>query len=103
MTKAKAQQDPALDLNDAKPAARRGPLDAFVHHQAKAVEETGKALASLLPKEFRTHAGKAIDESCASFEALFDGVIENVESGLHKLRSKPQDEAGKEKVQVDID
>ena len=101
MTKAKVQHDPVLD--ETRPAEPRGPLDAFVRHQAKAVEETGRAFASLLPKEFRTHAGKAFDESRASFEVLFDGVIETVESGLHKLRSKPQDESGKEKVQVDID
>lgn len=81
----------------------RKPLDAFVRHQVRALEETGKALVSLLPKEFRDHAGNAVDEARASWGALFDGVIDTVETGLDKLRSKPKEEPSKDKVKVDVE
>ena len=84
---------------------KRAPLSAFLHHQANALEETGKAIASLLPKEFREHSSKACEESKASFDALFDGVIDGVQHGLSKLRTSPkadEDEAGKSKVKVEV-
>lgn len=84
--------------------AERSPLSAFFHHQKTAVEETGKALGSLLPKEFRKHTGKALEEGRAGFEALFDGVIDSVECGLNKLRrSSAESDEGKNKVKVDVD
>lgn len=84
--------------------APRTPLGAFAQHQINALEETGKALASLLPKDFRTHAGNALKETRNSFGVLFDGVIDTVEDGLNRLRSKPkEDEAAKDKVKVEVD
>ncbi len=82
---------------------KRPPLSAFLHHQGRAVEETGKAFFSLLPKGFRNHATNAFEESKQGFEVLFDGVIETVESGLDSLRSKPKDAPGKEKIEVEIE
>ncbi len=82
----------------------RSGLDAFIHHQGKAIEETGRAFVSLLPKEFRTHVGNAVDECRASFDVLADGVIDTVESGLDRFRSKPKDDdddSGKVKVEVE--
>jgi hypothetical protein len=81
----------------------RTPLDAFFRHQGRAWEETGKAFASLLPDEFRTHFGSALEESRASFKALVDGVIDTVECGLDKLRNAPKDEPGKDKVKVEVE
>jgi hypothetical protein len=92
---AKAKTTPAQEKD-------RTPLGAFVHHQGRALEETGKALVSLLPKDFRTHAGNAMDECRASFNVLFDGVIDTVEGGLGKLRTKPkEDDSSKVKVEVE--
>jgi hypothetical protein len=82
--------------------ARSG-LDAFIHHQGKAIEETGRAFASLLPKEFRTHVGNAVDECKASFDILADGVIGTVESGLDRFRSKPKEEDDSGKVKVEVE
>jgi cytochrome c556 len=81
----------------------RSGLDAFIHHQGKALEETGKAFASLLPKDFRTHAGNAVEECMASFEALADGVIDTVECGLDKLRTKPKEDDDTAKVKVEVE
>ncbi|MCZ7541218.1 MAG: hypothetical protein M5U29_15165 [Anaerolineae bacterium] len=97
MVKAKSQPDKKAD------AAPRKPLDAFAHHQVRALEETGKALASLLPQDFRAHAGKAFDETRASWEALFDGVLDSLECGVDKLRGKPKAGDDKEKVKVEVE
>jgi hypothetical protein len=79
-------------------------LEGFIHHQGKAFEETGKALASLLPKEFRTHVGNAVGECRASFDILADGVIDVVESGLDRLRTKPkEEEEDTTKVKVEVE
>ena len=100
MTKAKSQ--PAEDTTKED----RPPLSAFVHHQVSALEETGKAFASLLPKDFRNHAGKALEEGAAGFTALFDGVKTEVERSVDRLKrfgaanDEPEDE-GKIKVEVD--
>ena len=86
---------------EAVPEKKRSPLEAFVYHQGKALEETGKAFVSLLPKDFRTHTANAIDESKASFEILANGVLDTVECGLEKLRGKPGEDEGKVKVEVE--
>jgi hypothetical protein len=79
-------------------------LDAFIHHQGRALEETGKAFASLLPKDFRTHVGNALEEGKAGLEVVADAMIDGVQCTLDKLHTtKPADEPGKDKVKVDVD
>jgi hypothetical protein len=98
MAKAKAKvEQPAEKVSG-------GPLHTFIRHQQTAVEETGKALVSLLPKDFRTHTGNAIEAGKAGWSVLFDGVIDTVEDGLEKVRRSPkpaEGEATKIKVEVD--
>ncbi|MBN1681018.1 MAG: hypothetical protein JW966_12085 [Anaerolineae bacterium] len=96
MTKAKSE--PA-SRKQAK--ADQSPLRAFVDHQVNALEETGRAIESLLPKEFRTHVGNAVKEGAAGFTALFDGVIDTVQDGLDHLRHSPKETDEKVKVEVD--
>jgi hypothetical protein len=88
-----------------KKPKKRSTLEGFIHHQGKALEESGLALAGLLPKDFRDHAANALDEAKTSWKILFDGVIDRVETGLDKLRSEPKadDRPGKEKVQVEVE
>jgi hypothetical protein len=96
MTKAKTHPEtPAQEK-------QRSGLEAFLFHQCKAVEETGKAFVSLLPKDFRTHAGNAVEECKTSFEVLADSVIDTVETGLDRLhRKSKEDDNGKVKVEVE--
>lgn len=96
MPKAKASQKaPAQEKS-------RSCLETFFQHQVKAVEETGKAVVSLLPKDFRTHVGNAAEECKAGFEILVDSVIDTVETGLDRLHSKSKEEdAVKVKVEVE--
>lgn len=84
---------------------RKSTLDAFLKHQQTALEETGKAFMSLLPREFRGHAQKAMDENRASMEVLWDGLIEGIESSLEKLRPRRAGGAAPSqgKVKVDVE
>jgi hypothetical protein len=91
---AKAKEQP-------KAQAQRTPVGGFIHHQSKALEETGRALVSLLPKDFRDHAANAVEETKTSWGILFDGVVDTVEGGLQKLRPSPKEDTGKEKVEVE--
>lgn len=97
MTKARTQTRPKAET------APRNPLDAFMRHQVRALEETGKAFASLLPKDFRKHANTALEETRASWEALFDGVLDTVDCTVDRLRSKPKEGGEKEKVKVEVE
>jgi len=97
MVKAKSQPDKKAG------AVPRKSLDAFVHHRRRALEETGKAFVSLLPEDFRTHAANALDETRASWEAVFDGVLDTLECGVDKLRSRPKAGDDKEKVRVEVE
>lgn len=93
--------------NEVKSAERkRSPLMAFLNHQATAMEETGKAVVSLLPKEFRNHTEKAFEEGKAGWSVLVDGVIDEVQCGLDKLRSKSSEDdetQAKGKIKVDVE
>jgi hypothetical protein len=83
---------------------QRPPLSAFVHHQLNALEETGKAFASLLPKDFRNHAGKAVEEGAAGFNALLDGMKTEVERSVERIKrfgTVDEDDDGKVKVEVE--
>ncbi len=95
----------AKEQSEVKPQPKkRSPLIVFVDHQIAAVEETGKAVVSLLPKDFRDHSSKALEESKSGMIALFDGALEGIESGLKMLRRKPDarpEEASKVKIDVE--
>jgi hypothetical protein len=44
-----------------------------------------------------------VNECRASFEVLADGVLDTVESGLDRLRSKPKEEEDTTKVKVEVE
>ena len=81
----------------------KSPLAAFVEHQTAALEQTGKAFASLLPKDFREHTNRALEEGRAGWEALFDGIIDSIECGLDKLRTTTAGEDEPNKVKVEVE
>lgn len=82
---------------------KRSPVFAFLDHQRAALEETGKALVSLLPRDFREHTGKALDEGRAGWSVLVDGVIDEVQHGLDKLRTKSAEEESGAKTRIDVE
>ena len=65
------------------------PLDAFFRHQRKALEETGKALDSLLPPDFKEHSAEAGREFAKGFRILIDAAIDE----LKKVSEKDEEDA----------
>jgi hypothetical protein len=86
----------------------RAPLEAFVYHQRRALEETGKALEALLPEGFRTHSGEAGKEFVKGFKALIDAAIDEIEKATSKEDQADDGDdrpstTGKSKVKVQVD
>lgn len=93
------------ELNTPKQSSQ-APLSRFLRHQQTALEETGKALASLLPREFRSHTERAIDEGVAGWKALIDGVRVEVERSVDRMANFGKSSEGAEgqsKVKVDVE
>lgn len=55
------------------------PLKKFVGHQKRALEETGKALESLLPEGFREHGKEARREFLKGMTVLVDAAVTELE------------------------
>lgn len=83
--------------------APRTPIGKFLHHQGRALEESGKAVLALLPNGFRNHANQAIHESGQAWGALANGVIDAVQDGLDKLRITERANDPDEKVRVEVE
>ncbi len=76
----------------------------FVRHQRIAIEELGKALESLLPKDFRTHTKNAGQSFIDAFRSLFDAAKDDLEQVM-KRRNSSEDKApdNTTKVKVEIE
>lgn len=74
------------------------PMEKFFYHQRRALEETGKALESLLPVEFRKHGSEASKEFSKGMRVLVDTAIDE----LKKISERDENEDDDEK-QDDIE
>lgn len=92
--------------------APRSPFESFLYHQRRALEETGKALESLLPEGFREHGAQATKEFTKGLRVLMDAAVDEVKKAADKVREQsdkatdgaegePPAPTGKVKVQVD--
>lgn len=93
------------------------PLKAFVEHQRKALEETGKALDALLPEGFKEHGAEARREFVKGMKVLVDSALSELEKASREFdrnfnrrpANPPQDDAdrpsstGANKVKVQVD
>ena len=87
--------------------ANRGTFEDFLHHQRRALEETGKALEALLPEGFRKHGTEASKEFTKGFRVLVDAAM----SELKKAKSEMNDATsgdgpsttGRTKVKVEVE
>lgn len=95
----------AEEQNTQTPSGESAPLSRFLRHQQTALEETGKAIASLLPREFREHTSRAIDEGMAGWKALFKGVQVEMERSADRMANfgRSADDEGSGKVKVDVE
>ncbi|GIK29899.1 MAG: hypothetical protein IT298_07685 [Chloroflexi bacterium] len=71
----------------------RSPFEAFLFHQRRALEETGKALEALLPEGFREHGAQATREFTKGLRVLMEAAVEEVKKAAEK-RQQAEDEPG---------
>lgn len=89
----------------------RKPFEEFLHHQRRALEETGKALEALLPEGFRTHGSEASKEFTKGMRVLVDAALEELKRAQENAeQAKDKDDnddgpstTGKTKVKVQVD
>jgi hypothetical protein len=85
------------------------PLEQFLFHQRRALEETGKALEALLPEGFREHGGEAGREFGKSFKVLVDAAIDELRKASEAAQEEGKGDSnrpsttGKTKVKVQVD
>jgi|GEM_PF-625577 len=60
------------------------PMERFFYHQRRALEETAKALESLLPPGFKEHATEASREFSKGFRILVDATIDELKKVSEK-------------------
>lgn len=88
-------------------AEDKTPVEEFIHHQRRAVEEMGKAIEALLPEGFREHGSEASKEFAKGFKVLVDAAINELEKVSKKVEeeadSKPKSTTGKTKVKVQVE
>ncbi len=102
------QTNPTPEASEENP---KTPLEAFVYHQRRALEETGKALEALLPEGFREHGSSASKEFVKSFQILVDAAINEIEKATSRVQEVEETSSdddrpsttGKSKVKVQVD
>ncbi len=58
--------------------AAQTPLEQFIFHQRRGLEEFGKAMESLLPPGFKEHTHAAGNEFATGFRVLIDAAIDEI-------------------------
>ncbi|HVU13391.1 MAG TPA: hypothetical protein VHD90_19065 [Phototrophicaceae bacterium] len=58
---------------------KKAPLDEFLRHQQRALEETGKAIDALFPPGFKEHSEQAGREFIGGMKVLADAVIDGLQ------------------------
>ena len=56
----------------------QNPLEQFIFHQRRGLEEFGRAMESLLPPGFREHTQAAGNEFATGFRVLIDAAIDEI-------------------------
>src|SRR5512138_2720998 len=103
-------ENPNVEQNpetaDAPVGEEKSPLEAFIYHQRRALEEAGKAIDALLPDRFKEHGSVASQEFVKGFQVLVDAAITEIEKATStKVEEVGDDEdrpstTGKTKVKV---
>lgn len=82
------------------------PLEQFIFHQRRGLEEFGKAMESLLPPRFKEHTQAAGNEFATGFRVLIDAAIDEIKKASemedHDARGGAEHEAqARENLSVD--
>ena len=73
------------------------PLEQFIFHQRRGLEEFGKAMESLLPPGFREHTQAAGNEFASGFRVLIDAAIDEIKKASEMEDPDAQRAAEQEK------
>ena len=68
----------------------RSPFETFLFHQRRALEETGRALEALLPKDFRDHGAQATREFTKGLRVLMEAAVDEVKKAADKMRDQQE-------------
>lgn len=79
------------------------PFDKFVKHQRTAFDEAGKALLSLIPKGFREHGQRAVEEMAEGIVVVADAIGDELKKGFSRGESGESEEKPTRKVEVDVE
>ena len=96
------------NVDETSEESPRTPFEDFLHHQRRALEETGKALEALLPEGFRTHGSQASKEFAPGFRVLVDAAMQELRKARTDGEEVAEDEppvstTGKTKVKVEVE
>jgi PHP family Zn ribbon phosphoesterase len=100
---------PKKETPNTEPAAEepQTPLDEFLQHQRRALEESGKAIEALLPEGFREHGSEASREFAKGLKVLVDAAINELEKVSKKVEEEAEEKrastTGKTKVKVQVE
>lgn len=101
--------NPTPEVNESEDP--KSPLETFIYHQRKALDEAGKALDALLPDGFKSHGSEAGKEFVKSFKVLVDAAITEIEKATSRVQDSDENgedgdrpsTTGKTKVKVQVD
>ncbi len=84
------------------------PLEQFIFHQRRGLEEFGKAMESLLPPRFKEHTQAAGNEFATGFRVLIDAAIDEIKKASemedHDARGEAEHEAqARENLSIEED
>ena len=105
------EMNPSLEEQPESEDAQN-PLEQFIFHQRRGLEEFGKAMESLLPPGFREHTQAAGSEFATGFRVLIDAAIDEIrkasemEDAEQETESPVDDEdraSGGGKIKVELD
>lgn len=75
----------------------KNPLEQFIFHQRRGLEEFGKAMESLLPPRFKEHTHAAGNEFATGFRVLIDAAIDEIKKASEMEDPDAQREAEQER------
>ena len=103
---------------EAEPSPKN-PLEQFIFHQRRGLEEFGKAMESLLPPGFKEHTHAASSEFATGFRVLIDAAIDEIKKASEMETADAEKErrasanlaadddddptAGSSKIKVELD
>lgn len=90
-----------LESHDPEVPAQPTPFDEFVEHEKKAVQEFGKAFATLLPEGLREHGDAAVKEMVEGYRRLFNATLDDVVKMVEKAKFEEKRPDKKTKVPIE--